>query len=418
MKIKMDKKMKRIFVIGLLIGLLLVGCSGETSENDGEVAVQATVALPTPTLAAELVVDVPTVAIDPTLPPPVEGDVVVPTATSIVPTPEVVATLAPTAEPAGQAGDIGPEFAGNINPFTGLEVDPAVLAHRPILIKVSNSSAVVRPQSGLSDADFVYEHISEGGITRFTAMFYTNDVSLVGPIRSGRMIDLQLPIWYDAGFGYSGASNEVKWMFKNGGFFEKVVTPDWGHAGFWRNYDIGNPNKPGWETLYTSSESIREQLTARGEDVPPELATNFVFNPTPPAGGRGVTEINVRYGATGVFWQFNAGKYLRWADGDPHMDANNNTQLSADNVVLLYAPHVQTDIIEDSNGSRSIDIQFWGEGPMTLFRDGQEFKGVWKRESFEGMITFWDNAGNRLPLTPGTTWFQVVPSDFTNLITE
>ena len=39
-----------------------------------------------------------------------------------------------------------------------------------IAIKVENSSAA-RPQSGLEDAEIVFEEIVEGGVTRFLALF-------------------------------------------------------------------------------------------------------------------------------------------------------------------------------------------------------------------------------------------------------
>jgi hypothetical protein len=55
-----------------------------------------------------------------------------------------------------------------MNPLTGEKVvDPAVLNRRPLAIKIGDSwEAGVRPQSGTSYADWVFEHESEGGIPR------------------------------------------------------------------------------------------------------------------------------------------------------------------------------------------------------------------------------------------------------------
>src|SRR5688572_23272367 len=48
------------------------------------------------------------------------------------------------------------------NPLTGLPVNiPSLLERRPIAIKVGNSPDYVRPQSGLSLADVVYEYYIE-----------------------------------------------------------------------------------------------------------------------------------------------------------------------------------------------------------------------------------------------------------------
>ena len=47
--------------------------------------------------------------------------------------------------------------------------------HRPLGVMIENHQEA-RPQSGLSGADVIYEAVAEGGITRFLAMFYCQDV--------------------------------------------------------------------------------------------------------------------------------------------------------------------------------------------------------------------------------------------------
>src|SRR5271154_27738 len=71
-------------------------------------------------------------------------------------------TPTPTWEPT--PGDaLGPfNFPAGVNPLTGLKVDdPAVLTRRPLAVKISNAPALVRPQAGISQADLVFEHITE-----------------------------------------------------------------------------------------------------------------------------------------------------------------------------------------------------------------------------------------------------------------
>jgi hypothetical protein len=74
-------------------------------------------------------------------------------------------------------------FPMDINPLTGLSTDPTLLDRRPMLIKVSNLPRDVRPQSGLSRADIVYEYYTEEGTTRFIAIYYGMDAEQVGSIR-------------------------------------------------------------------------------------------------------------------------------------------------------------------------------------------------------------------------------------------
>ena len=142
------------------------------------------------------------------------------------------------------------------------------------------------------------------------------------------------------------------------------------------------------------------------------------FHPDPPAGGTPARRIDVQYNTTNAFWFYNTstGRYTRWTDGLEHFDANTMEQISARNIILLGAHHEETDIVENTSGSKSIQIQIWGEGPVSVFRDGQRYEGRWRREQPEDMLTFYDLDGNILPLAPGNSFVQVVPLGFTGLV--
>ncbi len=53
--------------------------------------------------------------------------------------------------------------------INGMEVPEHLAKKRPIAAMIENHPDA-RPQSGLSDADIVYETLAEGGITRFVAL--------------------------------------------------------------------------------------------------------------------------------------------------------------------------------------------------------------------------------------------------------
>ena len=82
-------------------------------------------------------------------------------------------------------------------------------------------------------------------------------------------------------------------------------------------------------------------------------------------------------------WRYDtaSGRYQRWVDTTPpaklapHTDAVNGQQLSAANVVVLYANHVTSVDPEDfgNGGHCGYEIQLWNSGPAKLFRDGQEY---------------------------------------------
>lgn len=400
----------------LMALLILAACQSETaappaaSESGGDSASAAPTAdssgavppaPPTPTAAPPPVVVVTEAASEPAPPeaPPTEA---------------AQPVFTPTA-----AGVIGPDnFPDNVNPLTGETVsDPAVLARRPLAIKISNAPAIVRPQSGLNNADLIIEHYAEGGLTRFTAVFYGKDADPIGSIRSGRLIDLEIPKMYDAAFAYSGSSGPVRQMLRNSPFFERIISPDFGHGGFFR---IQDPNKAFEHTLFTSTYNLRAILDERGLNTPPNLQSHMAFSETPLIPGDPASKLEIRYDAINATWVYNPGidRYTRWTDGEPHLDANTGAQLSFKNVVVIAAHHQDTDILEDhvAGGHYSIQIQIWGEGPVSVFRNGQRIDGRWRRADPNDMLTFYDLGGNILPLAPGNTFFQLVPLGFDRLI--
>ena len=96
----------------------------------------------------------------------------------------------PTATEAPPTATPMPE---DVNPLTGEAVaDASVLDRVPVAIKISNwPGQYVRPQAGINSADLIYEHYNEGWFSsRWTAVFLGKDPERVGPVRSGRIIEL------------------------------------------------------------------------------------------------------------------------------------------------------------------------------------------------------------------------------------
>lgn len=344
-----------------------------------------------------------------------QGPTPTPSATPL-PTPTATVTPSPTSAAAAQSVTIiDPATDPSINPLTGERVDPAVLDRRPLAVKISNAPAIVRPQAGLSFADVVFEHYAEGGLTRFTAIFLSKDCEKIGSIRSGRLLDLEIPAMFKSMFAYSGASAGVKQEIRESDFFDRVISPDFGHDSAFKR--IPAPGKAYEHTLFTDTKTLWQVTDQRGLNGRQDIQ-GWVFSVEPPPGGAPATFIKIPYEPQYVTaeYQYDAaqGVYLRSVLGEPHTDELTGKQLTASNVIVLFANHVETPILEDTHGGGhySIQIQLWGDGPAKIFRDGQEYDLRWSRPKRDDLVTFIDEEGNRFPLKPGNSWIQLVPLDF------
>jgi len=398
--------MTRIYVsLLLLIALVLLAACGGGSQP-GEIPPPPTEALAT--AEAEVAVTIspvpPTATAPATLPPPA---VVSPQVTEAPPTPEVT----PTPETIVLAADAG-AFTDR-NPITGeVAADPATLQRRPIAVKLSNAPAdYVRPQAGLNDADIIFEHWTEGAVTRFTAIFYDTTPPNVGPVRSARLIDLELPAMYDAMLAFSGASVGVNQRLNASDFSDRLLRA--AEPGFYRT---GDTSKPFEHTLYIRMDQLWQAVQDKGLNTPPVFGSYNAFTEVAPEGGTPASKINIDYKTEKVEWVWDPeiGKYRRWMDFEEHVDANTEEQVTAANVIFLTPYHVNdANICEQINNgvcaALSIEIQLWGSGPAIVFRDGQQYNVTWHREGRNDQLTFTDADGNPFPLQIGNTWVQLVP---------
>src|SRR3989338_6434261 len=141
---------------------------------------------------------------------------------------------------------------------------------RPLGIMVENSTAA-RPQSGLSSADIVYETVAEGGITRFLNIFYCQDASYVGPVRSARIYFVKLlqeygdnPLYAHVGGANTdgpadalGEIDDLGWGVYNDLNQFGVPFPY-----YWRDYER-LPGRVTEHTVYTNAEKLWEYAKSK-----------------------------------------------------------------------------------------------------------------------------------------------------------
>ena len=386
----------RYWIIGLLflvmVALTISGCGSRADQS------AAAPIGPTPTPEREIVSFATSAPATPAALPAQETPTpmpIPPTETPVPPTATPTPTQAPTLPPR-------PE---NENPLTGLQVDdPAVLQRRPVHVRVGNDPGA-RPQVGLSEADLVYEEIVEWWVTRFTGVYLSRAPEMVAPIRSARLINTQLTQQYDAALVNSGGSDGVRWELSQ----LPIVNLD---EYFWPQPYFYRENQ-GWQTRLAVSVVGAQQLMEREEMMAAVALRGFTFSDEP-LGGDPATTISIPYPkrTSQTEWRYDpdTGRYLRWVSGEPLVDFASNQQISAANVIVYYADHLPTEIVEDSNGATSIRIIVNGEGRAQIIRDGVVIEGLWRTDGTQTPEFVFPN-GESIPLKPGNSWIEVVPSD-------
>lgn len=340
-------------------------------------------------------------------------------------------------EPSEPAEPPEPEFPFYY-PLTGIGTEEEV-DRRPFVVFVENSPRA-RPQSGLQAADIVYEILAEGEITRFVAVFQSEESETIGPVRSARPYLVRIGADLDGVIVHAGWSQEAKNILvtERLSHFDAVYGD---HDFFWRSSERKAPHN-----LYTSTEKLREGVEARkyrfeewqdpgihfihgtklyepktiaasqnlennnsGQNssaTDSSISSNNNQSTTAgPGNSRSAKWVEIPYIAgyhVAYKWDEQAGHYIRYMLGEVHKDKETEQALIAHNLLILKAEHR----IIDDVGRRHVDVI--GPGSGYLVQNGSFYEVVWKREN--GMIRLYDG-DEQLAWIPGKTWIQFVPSN-------
>ncbi len=282
--------------------------------------------------------------------------------------------------------------------------DPSQARLRTVAIKIDNAPAA-QPQVGLDQACIVYEHMAEGGVTRFTAIYQTEE-SEVGPVRSARRVDLHIVPQYQALFGHVGGAPAEMSLIKE---YQLLDVDQFFHSEAY--YYSRQRRAP--HNVYTSVSAIRGTGERLGYGHEAELE-GFPFADKAPQEGAPATEIIIPYSPshTAEFqYDGQSGDYTRYTGGRPHVDASTGMVVRTKNIIVQHVRTWVASSSEDVNGADSYGMDLVGQGRATVFRDGKMIEGTWERPSLDGWTRFLDEAGQPVPLAPGKIWISLVTTD-------
>ena len=174
--------------------------------------------------------------------------------------------------------------------------------------------------------------------------------------------------------------------------------------------------------MYTDTPSLWDVTSDRGQNQRPDYGDMWVFGEGVPEGGVKATRLKVTYkpNVSEAEYAYDAGtqRYKRFDVGEPSMDELTGEQIAPANVLVLYANHVDTDILADAHDPNNpwyaLSIQLCGQGKAQLLRDGQVYEATWVRENPQqenDRLIIVDGEGQQIPFRPGPTWIQLVRLD-------
>ena len=300
-----------------------------------------------------------------------------------------------------------------MSPLTGKEIPPELWLNRPkrvLAFKIDNNINA-RPQSGLQEADSVFEILVEGGMTRFLAFFLDNTSKYLGPIRSARPTDPTVVRPYDGTLVVSGATDGLIPTIRELGVpvLEEVTAP--------AMFRIGSRIAP--HNLYADTELVREVVDSRGFKFlqpGPQPLYPFGFNQN--NWDSGANKITIQYSEfTTVIWKLDGNRYSRFIidayssdkDAVAHnfisQDGNYSDILSTETIVVIQGA------LYKDKATTLPSILTVGIGDLFIFNDGKYVQGNWRRTDISENFEFFDLNQNPIEVPPSSQWIHVIPNE-------
>ena len=283
-----------------------------------------------------------------------------------------------------------------VMPLNGLPIVDEAAAIRPaIVVKIDNHPGA-RPQTGLNEADIVYEENVEKW-TRFAAVFHSTGSDPVGPVRSGRTQDINLVTSLNRPlFVWSGGNPTVTGLIQKSELINMSASAASKGGGFFRSTDKKAPHN-----LFTNTTNIWALDAGRGGTPPPQFAYR-----TDASASTGTEVAGLKLTMDGNMkaaweWDAAAGKFMRFHEAKAHVDSN-KVQINMDNVVVIVCDYTFSQADKNSPEAQTV-----GTGVAWLFTQGMWSEGTWNRPDNKSGWNLTDASGAPMLLTPGRTWVEL-----------
>ncbi|MFC4355763.1 DUF3048 domain-containing protein [Chryseomicrobium palamuruense] len=289
--------------------------------------------------------------------------------------------------------------------FTPLSGEPAKeqVLNRPVVVTINNHP-LARPQSGLKEADIIYEMLAEGSVTRLLAVYQSEYPGRVGPIRSARDYFIHVAKGFDAFYIAHGYSPDAKSMLNrgeiahmngmqyDGTYFQRSSARKAPHNSYSSGGDI-----------VKGAEKVGTALTLEEDNLPSLHFSEDVtsVDETEEAGSVTVSFSSDRQFIHHYSYDHDTGFYSRETAGLRTVDAETSEELQLANVVFLEMPHR----VIDSEGRLALNLSDGGNA--WLFRDGKRQSVEWINE--DGLLVV-VSGEKPVALKPGQTWVHFIPA--------
>jgi hypothetical protein len=281
-------------------------------------------------------------------------------------------------------------------PYTGEEVSKEALNNIAFMSIIENAPEA-RPQSGLTEADIVYEAMAEGGITRFFALYQSQSSPKIGPVRSMRTYFIDLAYEYNLPFAHCGGSHDSLDRIKK----ESSMSLDemFNGSSYWRDTAI----KVQEHSLFTSTDKLQSLITSKSYVKPSNVTLKFDKTYWDNLASNNANTVTIKFnGSYTTSYSFKDGLYYKSMNKVASLNKEDNKPIAIKNIVIQNVKY------KTRPNELYLDADLVGQGDGYIISNGKSIKVTWSKADLHSQTIFKDENGNVVPLSPGKTWWHLL----------
>ncbi len=299
------------------------------------------------------------------------------------------------------------------NPLTGeYGYNADALGKRPVAVMINNIDLSL-PQYGIGSADYIYEVVVEGGITRLMAVFadYSNVPTLCS-IRSCRYYYPLIANGLDAIYCHWGMNMTIaketlerldidRFDGDDSAYYDGLFYNDSERLEYYSREHTGCLDGSRLPE-YIDNFGFRKESKKGSEDMMKFAEGAEMIDISDVSCGKVDVEFSESYFSTFTYDETDK-KYYKCHSGDPHMDAATGEQLSFTNVFALQT------------GVRTMEDGYLMEVDLTggtgYYLSGGKIQEInWSKASDYDNFVFTDKSGNPLTVNRGKCYIGITDS--------
>lgn len=288
--------------------------------------------------------------------------------------------------------------------LNGIMVDPAIANQRTVAVMIENSTDA-RPQVGLTSADVVYEAVAEGGITRFMVVYQQALPKKAGPVRSARSNYIDYLSEYDSIYVHAGGAPTALSRINSYRIKDYPHSTD---GTFWREPSPGVAIE---HTLFANiSQIFKNSLSVKKWSKTHDFKSWNFKDPVPSTELGSTLTIDFSSPAFAVKWDHlkATNTYTRSMAGVAHKDRLSGKQITAKTIVVMSVNRASNSPYPGGKQSEWTHSTI-GSGNASVFIDGKQIRGTWKKPSRIERTRFYDENNLEITLNRGQIWIEIIP---------